>query len=79
MKRLATPLFPNLPKSIPTCETVGELVAQLQKLPPELPVGEGGGGVTPIVFNANYDTVHLELMEDDDTWGAAEDEDDDDA
>ena len=35
------------------CETVGELIIELQKLPADLPVNHGFGiGIKPTVFNS---------------------------
>jgi hypothetical protein len=51
------------------CATVGELVAELARLPPDLEIRQSfSEGVLPVVFNRTTD-VHLRLEENDGTWG----------
>ena len=48
----------------PTCETVGELINELNRLPKELEVRLGFGSMAKlVVFNINTDT-HLSIEED---------------
>lgn len=61
----------SLPKKIPACGTVGDLVRELSKLPPELPIAANAGdepGVKPVIFNAKYDDRHLSFEENDGMW-----------
>lgn len=54
----------KLPKNIPACDTVGELMQELAKLPPELPIKLSfEDGVKPVVYNAKYDDRHLSFEE----------------
>ena len=54
----------KLPKDIPPCYTVGELAAELAKLPQELEIKLGfEDGVKPVVYNVKYGNRHLSFEE----------------
>lgn len=58
------------------CETVGELIEQLQRLPATMnldPYSEEG--ILPVVFNVGKDSEHVQLMENDGTWDDEQEED----
>jgi hypothetical protein len=48
----------------PVAETVGDLIEQLQRLPPDLEVRAGWyAGAALVVFNIDRDNMHLEICE----------------
>lgn len=54
----------KLPKDIPPCYTVGELAAELAKLPQGLALKIGfEDGLKPVVYNAKYEDRHLSFEE----------------
>lgn len=57
------PEFYNVNYNPVHCETVGEVIEQLKRLPPDLPVDQGfGKGVRITVYNASTDP-HVEFDE----------------
>lgn len=60
----------------PVVRTVGEMVEQLQRLPPELEVTAGWSNAAMlVVYNIDKDGMHLEVCEVDDDDDDDEDED----
>lgn len=59
-----------LDKKPGVCQTVEQLIKELQKLPGGLPIKQGFcDGVVPVVFNnSRCHKPHLEFEENDGTW-----------
>lgn len=51
------------------CTTVGEIIAHLQKFPPDFPVAQSGDpGVIVVHYNASKDDAHVAFEEDNGCW-----------
>ncbi len=63
----------ELPRNIPVCRTVGDLLKELEKLPRTLAIKQGfGNGVKPVVYNINciWSKPQLEFNENVELTGA---------
>lgn len=60
--------YGHLPKNLPACGTVGELIDVLKGLPRDLPISPMDEGVKPVCCNIAFPSAHISLEENDGTF-----------